>query len=522
MQFENKIIYQIYPKSFKDSNGDGYGDLAGIIEKLPYLKKLGVDYLWLSPINKSPQNDNGYDISDYYEIDTIFGTKDEYLNLIKQAKKLGLKIMMDLVLNHISTEHKWFKLALQGQRQYQEYFIFREQPNELQSAFGTNAWTYVPELKKYYLHLFDKTQADLNWDNPQVKAEIYRMINYWLDLGIEGFRLDVIDLIGKEPDKLITAKGPKFLKNLQELTNNTFQDKVLTVGECWNSSIQDAYQMTNHGLSQVFHFFHINWIYPKWEAKKITLTQIAQIINTWQNDYQGVEALVQNNHDLPRYISYMFGQSMDYHYEKAILLLMINLMLKGNLYLYQGEEIGMSNNYQTTLVDYIDVETQNKIQELQQLGKNQTEILQLMQRISRDNARSPMQWTSDEYAGFSEVKPWLLVNDNYKQVNVEQDQKSVKSIYYTYQKLLKLRKQNYQLIKDSSYQCQVIEETGLIIKTEKFKVLLNFSNKPLTCKIEDVDVKIKNTKILFSNYQTKIFMNKLQPYEGIILVTEGE
>lgn len=289
MNLENKVIYQIYPKSFMDTNQDGVGDLQGIISKLDYLQTLGVDYIWLSPINQSPQKDNGYDISDYDAIDPLFGTIDDYKQLIKDANQRNIKVMMDLVLNHTSTEHIWFKKAVQGDPYYQDFYYFRDQPNAIRSIFSGSAWNYVPELNKYYFCYFDKTQADLNFENENVRKELYAMINRWIDLGVEGFRLDVVDHISKDLDNGINCKGPKYEIYLKELNNQTFKDKILTVGECYGSSVEEMRRMCHQdGLFQAFHFKDISITNEnfKWDQKPFDLHHLATIYKEWQNDYE--------------------------------------------------------------------------------------------------------------------------------------------------------------------------------------------------------------------------------------------
>lgn len=508
---ENKIIYQIYPKSFKDTSGNGIGDLRGIISKLDYLKNLGIDYLWLSPICLSPQNDNGYDIADYYTIDPLFGTNDDYYELIGEAKKRGIKIMMDLVLNHTSSEHEWFKKALTGDKKYQDYYIFRDKPNDIGSFFGGNAWTYSKEVGKYYFRLFDTTQPDLNWENEEVRQEIYKMVNFWIDKGIEGFRLDVIDLIGKEPDKMITGKGPKFYDYLAELQANTFKDKILTVGECWASSIEETNKMCNDKmLTQAFHFNHllITNNNDKWFRKKINLHDLVEVLENWQNNYAGIEALVMNNHDLPRLISSWLDDTK-YRVESAKLAITLFGLLRGNLYLYQGEEIGMTNGHLFDIADYVDVETVNKYEELKSLNLEEEVIMDVISMTSRDNGRLPMQWDSGCNASFSKSKPWLKVNSNYKEVNVEKDIKLDQSIYAYYQDIIKFRKENYNLI-DQKISFEVNAD---VLKYTKGKITFYAS---FGSSIALVD---KHKSPIFSNY-SKHVKKHLRPYEVYFSIEE--
>lgn len=506
---ENKVIYQIYPKSFKDTTGSGTGDINGIIEKLPYLAELGVDYLWLSPICKSPQNDNGYDISDYYNIDERFGTNEDYERLIAEAGKRNIGIMMDLVLNHTSNEHEWFKAALAGDKKYYDYYIFRDEPNDIDCVFGGKAWHYSEELGKYYFHLFDVTQPDLNWANEEVRSEIYKMVNYWIDKGVAGFRLDVIDLIGKEPDKGITGKGPKFYEYLQELNKETFGDKLLTVGECWGSNLEESYRMCNENtLTQAFHFNHLTITNgeTKWYSKKLELAKLAEVLTEWQNEYTGIEAIVMNNHDLPRLLSIWLNDTT-YRKESAKLLITLFGLLKGNLYLYQGEEIGMTNAHMDRIEQYRDVETLNIYQELKEKGLEDKIIMEVIKHTSRDNARVPMQWSADGNAGFTTGIPWLETNANYKEVNVEADLKSDDSIYHYYRKVIRFRKEHYDLI-DQKIDFEVDGDV-LYFTKGKLHFTANFSEFLVPMKKEETPV--------FANYQ-KENAEYLRPYEVYVTI----
>lgn len=506
-KLENKIIYQIYPKSFKDTTNNGYGDINGIREKLNYLKELGVDYIWLSPCCKSPQHDNGYDISDYMSIEPLFGTNEDYENLIKEAKSKGIKVMMDLVLNHTSNEHIWFKKACQKDPKYYDYYIWRDQPNDMASFFCESAWTYCEATNQYYFHLFDTTQPDLNWDNPNVRKDLYDMINYWIDKGVEGFRLDVIDLIGKVPDQKITSKGPKFYEYLQELNENTFKNQLLTVGECWGSTLEQSNKMCNEkGLTQAFHFNHLmtTQTNDKFKQNPLDLQKICNVLNQWQNEYLGIEAMVMNNHDLPRLIS-LWLDDEKYRKQSAKLLITLFGLTKGNLYIYQGEEIGMTNAHRYDLDFYNDVETLNKYEMLKKEGYTHEKIMSMISLISRDNARVPMQWNSQDNAGFTNGIPWLKVNDHYKEVNVEKDLNSSDSIYHYYQKIIQFRKEYYQLIDQPSKYItynQIIE-----VKRGNLLIYANFTDQ-----FKSIN---EQGNILFNNYD-KHENNKLQPYEVIV------
>ncbi len=503
-KLENKVIYQIYPKSFKDTTGNGVGDINGIISKLDYFEELGVDYLWLSPICESPQRDNGYDISDYYKIDSMFGTNEDYDRLIKEAKVRGIKVMMDLVLNHTSSEHIWFKKATENHSKYKDYYIFRDEPTEIGSFFGGLAWTYCEKLKKYYFRLFDTTQPDLNWSNKEVREDIYEMVNYWIEKGVEGFRLDVIDLIGKDPDKFIIGKGEKFYEYLTELNHKTFTDKLLTVGECWGSSIAESNRMCHKkGLTQAFHF-SLNSVTDgsdKWFKVPLDLEKVARIFETWQNDYDGIEALVMNNHDMPRMVS-VWLDDKKYRVESAKLLITLFGLMRGNLYIYQGEEIGMTNAYMEDIDAYNDVETLNKYKELLELGFDEVKAMEIIKKTSRDNARVPMQWDSSKNAGFTSGTPWLRVNKNYEEINVEKDRASDNSIYEYYKRIINFRKSNYGLFSEKIK----FEVDGDVLKYTRGKIsfMANFSDREVIVN--------KGKEPIFTNYTVEE-KSILRPYE---------
>ncbi len=510
-ELENKVIYQIYPKSFKDTTGNGIGDIKGIISKLDYIAELGVDYIWLSPVCKSPQNDNGYDISDYYKIDEMFGNNEDYDKLIEEAKKRNIKIMMDLVLNHTSSEHIWFKKALEKDEKYYNYYIFRDEPNEINSFFGGSAWAYSEELNQYYFRLFDKTQPDLNWSNKEVRDEIYKMVNYWISKGVEGFRLDVIDLIGKEPDNYIVGKGEKFYEYLEELNQNTFKDKILTVGECWGSTLEESNRMCHkNALTQAFHFTQMSLTdgKDKWFRRRLDLEELATSFMKWQNNYSGVDTLVMNNHDMPRLISTWLDDKK-YRKESAKLLITLFGLMKGNLYIYQGEEIGATNAYMFDIKDYNDVETHNKYNELKELGLDESTIMEIIKETSRDNARVPMQWNDCKNAGFTEGKPWIKVNENYKVVNVESDLKSKDSIYKYYKEIIKFRKENYDLI-DNKIEFSV-EGDLLKFKKGTINFVSNFGKYTL-----EMD---KKEKPIFTNYKQNN-EKLLRPYEVYVTINK--
>lgn len=504
---ENKVIYQIYPKSFKDTTGNGYGDINGIRQNLKYIADLGADYIWLSPCCKSPQKDNGYDISDYMTIEPLFGCNEDYENLIQEANALGLKVMMDLVLNHTSDQHEWFKKAVEGDSKYKDYYIWRDKPNEMESIFKGSAWTYHEKVGQYYFHLFDVSQPDLNWENPSVRQELYDMINYWISKGVEGFRLDVIDLIGKEPDRLISGKGPKFYEYLEELNQQTFKDKLLTVGECWGSTIEESYKMCHEkGLTQAFHFHQLCLTHQgdKWNQKPLDLQALCDCFNEWQNEYQGIEANVMNNHDQPRLAS-IWLNDQEYRKESCKCLITLFGLTKGNLYIYQGEEIGMTNVYHETIDEYNDVETKNAYREMKEKGMDEEEIMKRIRFVSRDNARVPMQWDDSLNAGFTIGKPWMDVNPNYKEINVKNDLADSEGIYAYYQQIIRFRKNHYELIDGPS----VYKTDGKVIEVQRgnVRIYVNFTAETIE--------KEYYGSILIGNY--KVFEeHTLRPYEVIV------
>lgn len=506
MNFNNAIIYQIYPKSFNDTNGDGIGDIEGIIEKLDYIKELGVDYIWLSPIMKSPQRDNGYDISDYYTIDPMFGTNEDYLRLIKEAKDRGLKVMMDLVLNHTSTDHVWFQKALAGDPKYKEYYIFRDSPTDLKSVFGGSAWKYVPSLNSYYLHMFDETQADLNWECVEMRQELYEIVNYWINQGVEGFRLDVIDMIGKNVDTGEISRTPRFYELLMELHDATFGKALLTVGECWGANLEQAKAMCGpNGLTQVFHFNDMTLTNEneKWNQKPLDLEELGNTLALWNNSYDGINAWVMGNHDSPRRISLLLNDST-YRKESAKLLITLYGFLRGNIYIYQGDEIGMTNAHMEDISFYKDVETLNYYHEMKQKGMDESKLMSKISNVSRDNARIPMQWDASANAGFTTGTPWLSVCDNYQNVNVKKDLDDEASVYRYYQKIIKFRKSHEEMLsKTISFKTR---DHILYFRKDDYVVIFNFS---------DISEPIKPMgEVVMGNYPDT--GDILRPYECIV------
>ena len=444
--WHNAVVYQIYPRSFCDANNDGIGDLAGIISKLDYLQRLGINIIWLSPVYQSPMDDNGYDISDYQNIAAEFGTLDEMETLIAEAKKRDIQIVMDLVVNHTSDEHPWFIEAKKSKdNPYRHYYIWRKPkddgsvPNNFHSYFGGSGWEFDEESGEYYFHQFSKRQPDLNWENSQVQAEIHKMMNWWLDKGIGGFRMDVIDLIGKDVDNEIMADGPQLHHLLQQMNRATFgQRDVLTVGETWSATPETAKLYSDparNELSMVFQFEHITIGYHpqhgKWQPQPFDLIKLKQVFNKWQTALvdSGWNSLFWNNHDLPRIVS-KYGDPGLFRVESAKMLATTLHFMQGTPYIYQGEEIGMTNVRFPKIEDYQDIESLNLYSERTEAGVPAEEMMEGIYTNGRDNARTPMQWSNEANGGFSRVSPWLKVNPNYTEINVEAALNDPDSIFF--------------------------------------------------------------------------------------------
>ena len=450
--WKEAVIYQIYPKSFQDSNGDGIGDLPGITSRLDYLHKLGVDALWLCPVLASPQVDNGYDVSDYRSIDPMFGSMEDMRTLIREARARGIGILMDLVLNHTSDQHRWFQQACQGRdNPYHDYYIWRDGapgalPNDMRAAFGGPAWTYVPALGQYYFHQFAPQQPDLNWANPAVRQELYAMIRFWMDQGVEGFRLDVIDQIAKEPDRKITANGPRLMELLRELNRETWGGKnLVTVGEAWGADIPRARQYSapdGSVFSMVFQFEQmcLDHEADKWVPKAMALPELKASIARWQQGLHGCgwNSLFWDNHDLPRIVS-RWGDDGARRADSAKALAVALHGLQGTPYIYQGEELGMTNA-PYPVEELRDLESINAYNEMVERGMSESDALAAIHRMMRDNARTPMQWTDGPHAGFTAGTPWMMVNPNYTEINAAAALADPDSVFYTYQKLIALRK----------------------------------------------------------------------------------
>ncbi|MCX4269813.1 MAG: alpha-glucosidase [Lachnospiraceae bacterium] len=526
--WKNAVIYQIYPRSFADSNGDGIGDLQGIIAKLGYLEYLGIDAIWLSPVCQSPQDDNGYDISDYQNIDPIFGSLSDMEELIAEAKKHHIRIIMDLVLNHSSDEHRWFQEAKKSRENpYHDYYVWRDGtedvlPNEMRAAFGGSAWEWVPELQQYYFHQFSVKQPDLNWENPKLRQEIYQMINWWIEKGVGGFRLDVIDQIAKEPDRLITSNGPRLHEFLKELSKETFQKAdLVTVGEAWSATTELAKLYSNPDnseLSMVFQFEHICLDQQegkeKWDLAPLPFLKLKEVFSRWQKELykKGWNSLFWNNHDLPRIVS-RWGNDKTYRIESAKMLAILLHGMQGTPYIYQGEELGMTN-VQYKIEDYRDIETQNFYQERLEKGYAKEEIMRSIYAKSRDNARTPMQWINQKNAGFTDGEPWIPINPNYQEIYAENQVMDPDSIFGCYKRLIQLRKE-YPVLVDGAFQMFWEEDPNIFAYSRKneeaeIAVIGNFFEQTVSCRIEELG---NSWELILCNYKKEIQPSVLRPYE---------
>lgn len=527
--WKSAVIYQIYPRSFADSNGDGIGDLQGIISKLDYLENLGIDAIWLSPVCKSPQDDNGYDISDYQDIDPMFGSISDVEMLIQEAEKHHIRIIMDLVLNHSSDEHFWFQEAKKSKENpYHDYYVWRdgvegELPNKMRAAFGGPAWEWVPEIQQYYFHQFSVKQPDLNWENPKLRQEIYDMINWWTSKGVGGFRLDVIDQIAKEPDKEITNNGPRLHEFLRELSKETFQKAdLVTVGEAWGATPELAKLYSNPDnseLSMVFQFEHICLDQiagkEKWDLAPLPFLKLKEVFSRWQKELynQGWNSLFWNNHDLPRIVS-RWGNDKEYRVESAKMLAMLLHGMQGTPYIYQGEELGMTN-VQYTIEEYQDIETQNLYRERIEKGYAKEEIMRSIYAKSRDNARTPMQWSDGEQAGFTTGKPWMKINPNYKEINAQAQVEDKNSIFHCYKTLVEFRKK-YPVFVDGSFEMLLEKDENIFAYTRdnadaQLLVVCNFYGKTIACPNE---IQKDAMELLLCNYEEISNPSKLRPYEA--------
>ena len=527
--WKKAVVYQIYPKSFQDSDGDGIGDLQGIIKRLDYLETLGINAIWLSPVFKSPQADNGYDISDYRDIDPTFGSLDDMEELINEAKKHKIRIMMDLVLNHSSNEHRWFKEAKKSKdNPYHDYYIWRDgeegmPPSDMKAVFGGSAWEYVPEIGQYYFHQFLPEQPDLNWENPKVRSAIYDMILWWMDKGVGGFRMDVIDQIAKEPDKRITINGPRLQEYFKELSKETFQKgDLITVGEAWGADTERAKLYSNPDgseFSMVFQFEHIGLDQKeggeKWDLAPLPFKKLKTTMAHWQNELYncGWNSLFWDNHDLPRIVS-RWGNDREYRVESAKMLAILLHGMQGTPYIYQGEELGMTN-VQYDIEDYKDCEIINMYHERLEKGYSKDEIMKSIYAKGRDNARTPMQWDDTENAGFTTGTPWIKVNDNYDKINARSQVDDPDSIFSCYRKLVQLRK-DYPVFVDGKFTLLLEDDENIFAYSRKNEektmiVVCNFFDKEIPMPLAK---ECEGMEVLISNYKDTSDMSVLRPYEA--------
>lgn len=550
--WEKSVVYQIYPKSFNDTTNSGTGDINGIIEKLDYLTKLGVDVLWLTPIYDSPQNDNGYDIRDYYQIFASYGTMEDFNRLLKEAHARNLKIIVDIAVNHTSTEHQWFKQSAQDKENpYRDFYIWKDgknnqAPTNWQSKFGGSAWQYDETTDQYYLHLFDTSQADLNWENESVRDAVYQMMQFWIDKGVDGFRLDVINLISKDQTfsddegalpssdgRKFYTDGPKIHQYLHEMNQQVFKGKnLLTVGEMSSTSIDACLKYTKperEELDMTFNFHHLKVDYlngEKWTTAPFDFQALKGILSEWQiGMYEGGgwNALFWCNHDQPRAVS-RFGDEARYHQESAKMLATAIHMMQGTPYIYQGEEFGMINPNFKSIDQYRDVESLNIYRHMQDQGVDSETILTILRQKSRDNARTPMQWNKQENAGFTAGTPWIDVASNYQTVNAEQALADPNSIFYHYQKLIQLRKK-YDIITIGDYRLILPDDQAIFAYVrkkddEQLVVLNNFYSKSVDYDLSNLfHAQQYKTEVLISNYPDQlgdVSTGNLRPYESVV------
>lgn len=543
-----KVIYQIYPKSFYDSNGDGIGDIPGIIKKLDYIKKLNVDMIWFNPFFVSPQHDNGYDIADYYKIDPRFGTMADFDELVAKLKKINVGVMLDMVFNHCSTDNEWFQKALAGDKKYQKFFYLRKAkadgslPTNWQSKFGGPAWAKFGDTDYYYLHLYDPTQADLDWHNPELRKAVYKVVNFWRSKGIQGFRFDVINVTGKA-QKLVDSTGPDQEKSLytdtpvvhkylKEMNANTFgkDPNSITVGEMSSTTIKNSIEYSKpseHELSMVFNFHHLKVDYKngeKWTKTPFDFMKLKELFTQWQEKMDqggGWNALFWNNHDQPIALN-RFGDPGKYRIKSAEMLATAIHLMRGTPYIYMGEELGMVNPDYSSMKDYVDVESLNAFKELKKKGMTAKEAFEIIQTKSRDNSRTPMHWDASKYAGFSKVKPWLMPKKQDK-INVQEELRHGEIFNY-YQKLIKLRK-NEPLISDGHIKMFLKDDPQILAyerflenKNDKLLVFTNFYGKKHIVQLPE-KYQNKHVQVIISNYkQTNLSLNErltLRPYEAL-------
>ena len=549
------VVYQIYPRSFKDSNGDGIGDLNGITEKLDYLKELGIDVIWLSPVYQSPGDDNGYDISDYRAILEEFGTMEEFDRMLQAAHERGIRLVMDLVVNHTSDEHPWFVESRKSKdNPYRDYYIWRpakegKEPNNWGSCFSGSAWEYDDTTDMYYLHLFSKKQPDLNWDNPRVRDEVYDMMNWWLDKGVDGFRMDVISLISKKPELPDgkpgingyasfnePANGPHVHEYLQEMRRRVLEGRdTITVGECSGVTLEEARKYARSDekeLNMVFQFEHMDVDADgtnKWSDKKMDLRDLKNIMTKWQKGLEGIawNSLFWENHDQPRSVS-RFGNDREYWEESAKMLATCLHMMQGTPYIYQGEELGMTNVPFGDISDFRDLDSINAYRELTGQGVfTPEEMLRYLRYKSRDNARTPFQWSDEKHAGFSSGEPWIMVNPNYKKINAREQMMREDSIFCYYQKLIRIRKQ-YDIVVYGTYDLLLPEDPELYVYTrtlgeEQLLIVCNFYGNARMFTLPD-SWELEKTELMIGNYKDFKLGKELtiRPYETVVLRKTGE
>lgn len=546
--FRNSVVYQIYPKSFLDTNGDGLGDLKGVTAKLDYLEKLGVDYIWLTPFFVSPQNDNGYDVADYRAIDPRYGTMADFEELVAQAEAHNIRIMLDMVFNHTSTYHQWFQKALAGDPVYQDYYIFRPgkpdgtPPTNWESKFGGNAWEYVPQLGKYYLHLFDKTQADLNWENPAVRKEVQDIVRFWMGKGVKGFRFDVVNLISKgeyaddfEGDgRRFYTDGPRIHEFLHELNRESFgQDsEIITVGEMSSTSMENCFRYAGADcgeLSMVFSFHHLKVDFmgnDKWVLVPTDFGKLKDILFSWQEGMaarNAWNAVFWCNHDQPRVVS-RFGDEGEYWKESAKMLANIVHAMRGTPYVYQGEELGMTNANFTRLDQYRDVESLNHFQILRDKGMSEESVYNILKVHSRDNSRTPMQWDATAQGGFTTGEPWISVNPNTATINAQAQVEDTDSIFAHYQALIRLR-HTYDVFAQGDFTPLTPDHPAVLAYQRKFAgqeliCVSNFYRKECVWK---APVALGGYRVLLSNYSDSVPQSEwqLRPYESVLLLKES-
>ena len=530
--WKSAVIYQIYPRSFQDTNGDGFGDFQGIIKRLPYLEKLGIDCIWLCPVYRSPQDDNGYDISDYCDVDPMFGTMADMEELIGKAREHGIYIVMDLVLNHSSDEHKWFIEAKKSRENpYHDYYVWRDGkegvlPNDMKAAFGGSAWEWVPELEQYYFHQFSVKQPDLNWENPKLRQELWDIINFWIDKGVGGFRLDVIDLVGKVPDEKITSNGPKLHEYIKEMTAHTFvRDNLISVGETWSATPEIAKLYSNPDgseLSMVFQFEHICLDQQegkeKWDLAPLPFHKFKEVWNKWQTELYGCgwNSLFWDNHDLPRIVS-RWGDEGQYREESAKMLATLLHGMQGTPYIYQGEELGMTN-VKYELEEYRDIELFGMYKERRAQGYTHEELMESIYAKTRDNARTPMQWDTTEQAGFTTGKPWIKVNPNYTEINAAEQVDRENSIFNYYRKLIQLRKE-LPVLTDGKFTMLDMDHDQIFAYLrdngeDKLLVVCNFYGNTVDYAVSE---KAEDLELLIGNYtEENMQTDVLRPYEARI------